>query len=511
MNDEEFAEIERRFAEASVSKSSTVSKKESDEKIETNSVKKAEYQINDIVDFRIRNNSSFSRIPLKHLYNHSTQLLNYSKENVCTGKIISQHGNNSYFYIEQIVPRNTIAGIHPESIITNIIYKADIIQLSHITNDDFIKIATESENNIEEYNANDYIAILNSRNKERYQLELKKEKELKEKEEKAKAETLIIDKIKAIAEDIHSDNWDFSETTANEFRPDSAYKYRLTIRFPEILIRNTKGLEHKIIDFYLSIFFTSSFQAKATLYGKRGKLSPEEYETSYGHSHMHTDSNFGWQNMCLGSGTDMVYCMSSLATNSKFDEKLLTKTLLLFHSYVAWESLEGTPYIEISRVSRKNGGSQLIVPHQTVKDTGYYHYINTKRNTETLIPLKLSQINSFNKFIVDYNKVEEELLDIVTSSYYTYKSSDGVYTPLVTQTVSQSTIDNYNARLRSNGDKFKIKFKDQFFNTTIIDSTPSTSLKKVPHPDITKFVVSKLEENINNYYLINKRYELSGV
>ncbi len=515
MNDseyDEFAELERRFN--AISSNSTdetkVNGKDMVEVISKNGniQKKRTYEINDVVEYTIRGNYSFSNSLSNKLRNNSSNVINLCKNNRMVGKVSSFHSDKKYVYVDTIIP---IGLESTESSASIIIETNDIICLSPISLTDFNTKMESILENVETSNVDYYISELNSKNKRIFEVEKKKEEERIKKEKEEKEKSLVADKIKAIAEDIHTGNWDFNELQASDFRPSSGYKYKLTIRFPEFTIKNSKGMEHNIVDFYLSIFFDQNFKSYGTIYGKRGKLSVEEYETTYGHSHMHTDSYFGWQNMCLGSGTELYYAISSLATSSTFDEKLLTKILLLFHSYVVWESLEGTPYIDFARVSRKGGGTTLFVPTQANKDNAYNSYIRSKERNNTLLPLKLTQVNTFNKFVVEYNKIEDELVTNVSNNELTFKSSDGVYTPMVVQRVSQSTIDNYNANLTGRGDNGKIRFKGEFFHTTIIGSTISTSLKKVPHPEITKAVVSKLEENINNYYLINKRYELSGV
>lgn len=359
---------------------------------------------------------------------------------------------------------------------------------------------------------NEYLEKLRAEQEKKEQERLKEELEKKKaEEEKAK---VFIDKIKEFAEFFHPDCWSFDELdSGNDYIVSSDYKYRLTIHFPEFTITNSRKNSHFIKDMYIAIHFNHEFVIYPSLIGRRGTLTLEEWQSTYGHSHMNTGNN-GWSNMCLGdSGTPIAHALQETSLLRKFDENGIKKVLALLHGYIIWESLEGTPYIQMTNVSRKNTSlptaSLLSINRAYASLTRFILEDDIQKN----INLKLSTINSFNRFIFDRNEIEKILSNpnITPSDLMVYKSTDGTYVNLgINIERTQRDILSINQTNSTNWTtKQLIKWKGQYLTPKVVlNYSDSNNLVKVPTPNLTEGVFRMLEEEINNYNLKNKKYEL---
>lgn len=348
-------------------------------------------------------------------------------------------------------------------------------------------------------------------NKKREELKRKEEEERLKKEQES---AVYIEKIKELAEFFHPECWSFDELDArNDYLLSSDYKYRLTINFPEFTITNSRKNSHFIKDMFIAIHFNHEFVIYPQLLGRRGTLTLEEWQSSYGHSHMRTGNN-DWSNMCLGdSSTPIAQALQETSLLRKFDENGIRKVLALLHGYIIWESLEGTPYIQMTNVSRKNTSlptaSTMSINRTYMNLTRYLLQDNIQKN----INLKLSTVNNFNRFIFDRNEVEKILSnpDITPSNLMVYKSTDGTYVNLgidIERTKRDIQTINENNRLNWSP-KQLIKWKGQYIiPKVVLNYSDSNNLAKVPTPNLTESIFRMLEEEINNYNLKNKKYEL---
>lgn len=134
----------------------------------------------------------------------------------------------------------------------------------------------------------------------------------------------------------------------------------LIIKFPEIYIRNSKGQQHTLYDLYVMLGFSSDFKKFIALpKGRRLCLTKEELATGYRHSHLHSHAN-SWDSFCLGN-TAFADQATTFVT-SPIDADFFMVFLHQLDDYVAWESVEGGPYIRLEnsvlKVNTKGGSSQ---------------------------------------------------------------------------------------------------------------------------------------------------------
>lgn len=126
--------------------------------------------------------------------------------------------------------------------------------------------------------------------------------------------------------------------------------YSIFIFFPEVTIRNSYGMEHKITDLYLILKMDNLGRTHQTIWGIRASYSDRELECGYAHSHLPTrqEATLGYiGRFCLGEGPIRLI-LSKLS--KEFNEVDFRMLLMHIKKYVAWESLEGTPHIEMSRM-----------------------------------------------------------------------------------------------------------------------------------------------------------------
>jgi hypothetical protein len=141
--------------------------------------------------------------------------------------------------------------------------------------------------------------------------------------------------------------------TSISLKNTSYLEYKIVIRFPEVTIKNSKKQSIKIKDLFVLIPARPNGTLHGLLNGVTTTLTPEQYQCGYMHSHLRpfdTKSGPHITQFCLGRGE---ITMPLAVLSNKFDE--LNFQFLCHHlkNYVAWESIEGTPYNYMAGVIAK--------------------------------------------------------------------------------------------------------------------------------------------------------------
>jgi len=115
--------------------------------------------------------------------------------------------------------------------------------------------------------------------------------------------------------------------------------------YPEFIIKNSIGEEHKITDLVIAIE-TNEDAVNPEIRGKRFSLSQKEVEVKYRHSHLPKEGST-FQKFCFGGGSSVLNYLTRLKdkTITEADFEVLLATL---ENYLVWESREGTPHIYLS-------------------------------------------------------------------------------------------------------------------------------------------------------------------
>jgi hypothetical protein len=311
--------------------------------------------------------------------------------------------------------------------------------------------------------------------------------------------------VKELAEEMHPGDWDFARLVADEFKNSDAAKYRLTIHFPEIEITNSEGEEHKITDLYVSMFFDESMAHCSDWHGARGSLSFAEYCAEYRHSHL-SGLTSGYSHFCLGEGTTVDIVNGLLA--DRWNPDLLMRALLLMHTYVRWESLEGGPYCEMSSIA-SNSNESISFPSEVDKRT----VVTELLKDCTDFPAKIEESNGLKAFKVD--PTDPHFESIVTKytpgRYKVLKTASGEYLNAASNLEEQLDRSEEADTFYSNEPvRRKIRYKEQTINMTVLpDVEEDTEHLLVANPEITRYVAEKLEKELNKYELNKRQHEFS--
>lgn len=178
----------------------------------------------------------------------------------------------------------------------------------------------------------------------------RQERRLQEFREKFKTFVTKGEDVYAIAKDIFGEE----HTSLDIISPT---EFEIIVLFPEIHMTNSRRHRHTIKDLYVKIHVDINVNdtnigdrvSTISFYGRRGKVSEEEYHSAYGHSHFGGDGLQRWSDFCLGSGSDFSMIVQSMVFSLTPEDWSLL--FLSLENYVSWESLEGGPYKNMSNIA----------------------------------------------------------------------------------------------------------------------------------------------------------------
>lgn len=236
----------------------------------------------------------------------------------------------------------------------------------------------------------------------------------------------IKEKLSPILDVYYKDDWDFnltsnlkqSNSAYNEL--DSSFHFCVTIRFKHIIIKNNKkNKSHTIKDLFVLLQLNEN-SVKPVLYGCRGTISHEEYHAGYSHSHLRA-SRFGlFTSFCMG---DLDNPITGILHNLSFELKLDSFDLFLLHlsNMVAYESLEGVPYIQFSNVKPVALGTPL--GHKTF-DKSIYDVLSPDDFRIDINTEYIPDVNNLLKVSLDKDKITHKypnyIVHKINTQYYEY-------------------------------------------------------------------------------------------
>lgn len=285
----------------------------------------------------------------------------------------------------------------------------------------------------------------------------------------------------------------------------NTFDWVFTVRYKDITITNTPGNSHRILDLFVVHSFTfDSNQNKLTpnrIEGLRTTLSSYELHSKYRHSHLGTRESYYFLNKSYGKVESHPFCIGTDSETSKMEAELQFEMdygryelyLYLIDSYVRWESLEGTPYISMTKIvksdaprfgniSSKDFVNDFIL-HKDVLDLDFYlvnKSIKIKNNSKTNETLK--------ELILKYctEKDKEEI-------FCQYEINSGTYLKYDSKVVSFQKATNLPEPILFRGEKIYNK---------LINLTGKSFVPKIEdyivHPNIIKNVIRKLEKTIEH-------------
>lgn len=319
-----------------------------------------------------------------------------------------------------------------------------------------------------------------------------------------------IDNVKKLVNNIRFDDVsnrkEFMEKLirANGYNACHQYgKSLLLIHFPEITIRNRQNNTHKIMDLYMKFEYNFVYRM-LTMNGIRATKTYGEYAAGYNHSHMNVsqacDSGTNLR-CCLGS-TDYATLTTQMHHNYDPNQNVLFYQQL--GDYLAWESLDGGPYMRINDIGSKS----------------YSTLSRNYLNGNTLL-------RAYNDFLIKFPKGYNIQLED-NGAYYNFKViKDEQFKDMVTKVCPEEHkqlydtlqkkqyIDNSNNQssrgIQQMNEGFKrtnklFTFKGQPIYFQIHDPNAGA---KVENPNVVKvapqqmidWIAQQLEQKINVYYI----------
>ena len=141
----------------------------------------------------------------------------------------------------------------------------------------------------------------------------------------------------------------------------------ITVKYPEITITNSYGKTHTITDLFIKTKFNHLGQLREEFTMNRSTYTATELLVGYRHSHHKTISvnelnlKF-WDTTCLGQGvlSQSTNLLRGL-TLEEFDEINIMSLYANIDAYVAWESIEGVPYIRIEKIREMSSSANPTV------------------------------------------------------------------------------------------------------------------------------------------------------
>lgn len=309
-------------------------------------------------------------------------------------------------------------------------------------------------------------------------------------------------KITKLLEEIYPDRWDI----VDEFRAIDAFALghskTVLIKFDTLNLTNTLDHKHTVDNLYVALNFRKAGDDKYTFYGKmygcRETVTYAEYCSNYRHSHIRT-GKAGFGDFCVGSGSDMSDLLNGLAV----EWNIVRFEVLLYQlmDYLAWESLEGVPFITISRiVERSNDDSNYA--NLIDKQSALQKFVNIQlKQLKYTLPIKLEKTVRG----VDYISINQ-LDEIYLTTLATCTSKLVCRQPNGEYGYKQSSVNNRDITKINEGLKtdrvFKFKGKDVIYQIKLkTDSIEdNNNVVLYPEPGIVNYVTDKLTLWINDYY-----------
>ncbi len=162
----------------------------------------------------------------------------------------------------------------------------------------------------------------------------------------------------------------------------------LYLYYPEITISNSIGEKHTMKDMVVRLYLNPT-GVEPDMQGKRFSYTKKELRCRYTHSHLdqglEESDDFG--HFCLGGDSTLRKYLAKIQTSCTLDQFELL--LVQIEQYLAWESIEGKPYISISRLFTAETVSTPSYLDSNLTDKVAREFI------EHLTPEHLFQVNEY--------------------------------------------------------------------------------------------------------------------
>lgn len=158
----------------------------------------------------------------------------------------------------------------------------------------------------------------------------------------------------------------------------------LELYYPKIIIKNSMGLEHEIVDLVVKVpLNVHTGKISGTMRGRRLSVTRTELRRRYHHSHLPIIGSASSDEFCLGNSALSNMLMDMQAVSKAITEEGLELLLFQIDCYLEWESIEGVPFTYISNMND--------VEVATIRQISQ-------------LPLRLVTVTEFSKRLLSYAK-----------------------------------------------------------------------------------------------------------
>lgn len=290
-------------------------------------------------------------------------------------------------------------------------------------------------------------------------------------------------------------------------RINSDHLVELIIHYPEIIMKNSGGLSHKITDLYCRMLFESPKKLAQigfarTSFSKEDLYVPGGVVRAFTHSHLNS-SDIGRynNNFCFGTSTNIGRIVNQYY--KRIDFKTFTTFLINLEDTLKWESLEGGPYYRIHELFHKRErGSHGITFNMfglslAKKNSIYFQTLKTLKDLRKYPSFKLEKDSLYipykellhqiiTKAVVD-NNVDNALYFYDSNTHSSYTSNN-----LKTEQYI-SMIEGAPSQVVFKGERIPIEF--------LGETDSSKEAEKLAHVDIYNYVVQRLEKDLERTLL----------
>ena len=233
-----------------------------------------------------------------------------------------------------------------------------------------------------------------------------------------KFKDFALTELKPILDEVHGENYDF--------QIDTAY-LDVIIRYPHITITNSSNKSREIEELYCVLTFNVNKQL-TQFTGFRAKMSFNDVKNGYRHSHLNTrgiDDLFTKSGFCTGS-TDLTALKCEFM--EEFNADRFDLLLYQINNFVEWESIEGTPYIQLGSANNRNLQLLNRTSIDSVSITNDFNkFCNALKEDSTIFKPVLSYGNTTGSRIQAsiLNRIELAMALAPYSTYFGYLDDEG--------------------------------------------------------------------------------------
>ena len=225
----------------------------------------------------------------------------------------------------------------------------------------------------------------------------------------------VFDKFKSairVINDIYDNSWDINFKLAFHNKKLRIEIQGIYILFPIVNITNRNNNRHTIKDLLVEIKLNSYRNQNIRidyLKGGRLTLSYAEYQSDYFHSHLSTTKSAISSGMtlpymnsfCTGSGEINIY--QADINGEGFTEERFIRYAMQIMSLVSYESIEGTPYKYISKISARPGSGRHYNA-DNIRKLRFKNKVISYYKQEDKIPVIDIHIDSTNSYYISDNE-----------------------------------------------------------------------------------------------------------